>query len=91
MTKSSASTISFTRKFIFDDDKIIVINNLVSEANIIFLRVGGQFASRYVPQSRYFQLEELANKYWDIKNTDLTKLIKITCNFTTNDISLNQD
>ena len=91
MTKSSTSTISFTRKFIFDDDKIIVINNLVSEANIISLRVSGQFASRYVPQSRYFQLEELENKYWDIKNPDLTKPIKVDCNLQTTDISLIYD
>ena len=91
MTKSSASTISFTRKFIFADDKITVINDLASRVKVIYLRVGGQFASRYVPQSRYFQQEELANKYWDIKNPDFSQPIEVNCNFITTDISLNQD
>ncbi|MDO8669162.1 MAG: hypothetical protein Q7K65_02625 [Candidatus Buchananbacteria bacterium] len=89
MTKSSKSTLSFKRQFTFNNDIIKVKSHIKSESKIVFLRIGGQFAARYVPQSRYFQWEELDNKYWDIKEPDLNKLIEVTFDLTNNNVSLN--
>lgn len=74
VTKSSKSRISFERAFIVDEEKITITNLLQTNKKIAALRIGGQFASRYVPQSRYFQKEELDNVYFTASRTDLETL-----------------
>jgi len=86
MTRSSKSKMTFERKFIFENNKITVANTINTSSKISYLRIGGQFASRYVPQSRYFQQEELENKYWDLQNPDLASPIEISLDLTDNKI-----
>lgn len=76
MTKSTKSTISFVREFEFSEQNLTITNRVDSKAKISSLRIGGQFASRYVPQSRFFQREELENDYWEIKKPDATSLTR---------------
>jgi len=54
--------VRFRRSLSVDDDgKITLKNELSLEGNAHFqtLSVGGEFSVRYVPQSRYFQMQEL--------------------------------
>lgn len=88
MTKSSKSTLSFERNFTFEDNIIRIKNKIKSKDKVISLRIAGQFAARYVPQSRYFQWEELDNNYFDIKNPDLTKDIEVAFDLINNKVSL---
>lgn len=74
MTKSVKSPLSFERRFIFSNEGVEIMNLISSKAKVTALRFGGQFATRYVPQSRYFQQEELDNKYWDANSTFLNYL-----------------
>jgi hypothetical protein len=89
VTRSTPSNIYFKREFIFSDDTLTILNAINTKRKIDHLRVGGQFATRYVPQSRYFQIEELANKYIEINNPDLTKPIVMTINLNNDDFSIN--
>ena len=76
MTRSSKTQVKFTRNFFINENKIIITNEIQTEQEIKFLQLGGQFASRYVPQSRYFQWEELDNKYWQADKESLQKINK---------------
>lgn len=89
MTKSSKSSLSFKRQFILTDNAIKIKNKIKSKNKASNIRIAGQFAARYVPQSRYFQWEELDNNYFNIKNPDLNKDIEVTFDLTTNKVSLN--
>lgn len=86
MTRSSKSKTSFERKFIFGENLIIITNRIKSKNKIANLRIGGQFASRYVPQSRYFQFEELDNSYWESSSPDISKPIEIKINLLSNKV-----
>ncbi len=88
MTRSSKSKMSFERRFEIRESEVIITNRVNSKVRISQLRVGGQFASRYVPQSRYFQQEELDNKYWNIENPSSSVTIKTSFSFTNNESSL---
>lgn len=79
--------IKFTRTFSFDNNRYIYLTNEISiEGDITFqtLAVGGEFSVRYVPQSRYFQSQELYCSGKEIRPEDIAKLnknrrIKINC------------
>lgn len=90
MTKSAKSQISFLREFEITERNLTITNRIDSQAKISSLRIGGQFASRYVPQSRYFQHEELTNDYWEIKNPDASTILtqKIVFDFSRNKAEL---
>ena len=88
VTKSSVSGINFKRELSFADDKIILTNTINTKQVVSYLRSGGQFATRYVPQSRYFQIEELQNQYQEITNPDLTRPIIISTNLKDDTVSI---
>lgn len=76
MTRSSKAPISFERRFTFKDDEVTIDNTIITNKNIASLRLGGQFAARYVPQSRYFQQEELQNDCLKISSGELGEINK---------------
>ncbi len=63
MTKSSRAPLEFERRFVFSNDSIAITHTVTAKKKVTHLRIGGQFAARYVPQSRYFQAEELHNPH----------------------------
>ena len=70
MTKSASSSLVFTRMFTFTEETLEITHELKNLLGITKVRIGGQFATRYVPQSRYFQREELQNPYIETKPSD---------------------
>ena len=87
MTKASTSSIQFERHFSFQDTEISIRNVIRSQKSIATLRIGGQFASRYVPQSRYFQHEELQNPYVTVLRPPLSHSFNTTFTLSGNNIS----
>ncbi|MFY9457883.1 MAG: hypothetical protein WAP23_03065 [Candidatus Spechtbacterales bacterium] len=76
ITDSSKAQISFEREFNFDNNKITIVNKIRTQKKIASIRIGGQFAVRYVPQSRYFQEEELRDAHWTASQKVLQMLNK---------------
>lgn len=54
-------SVQFERHFQFQDDTLLLKDDLYVEGHLKFtdLAIGGEFFVRYVPQSRYFQTQEL--------------------------------
>ena len=68
--------INFVRTIIFKN-KFIKINNeifLGKKLKFEFLSFGDDFFVRYVPQSRYFQSQELTGKKTDLSNDEIKKI-----------------
>lgn len=74
MTKSSKAPVTFERRFTFTDEAVTVMHAVTAKKRITHLRIGGQFAARYVPQSRYFQHEELIDRYYIASSEELETL-----------------
>ncbi len=77
ITKSKRVPIKFERKISFKDkisveDKIIILKNDKFES----LMIGDEFSVRYVPQSLYFQNQELDVKGFNVHNDYLNNLNK---------------
>ena len=61
ITGTKKSPVSFSRKIRFDEREIIIedIVHIRSSEKFDSLRIGDEFSVRYVPQSLYFQSQEL--------------------------------
>lgn len=70
------TAINFKRTFRHEVEKIIIQDELSWKNNSAFdsLSIGDEFFVRYVPQSRYFQSQELYMKGHDITDTELIKI-----------------
>jgi hypothetical protein len=65
ITKSKRTKLKFSRELEFQEDKIH-IKDTIDRENLKSVRILDQFASRYVPASRYFQPYELTTKRIDL-------------------------
>jgi hypothetical protein len=76
MLRSSSVPVSFERRIEFDREVCRVIDSLRLEGNVEVLsgKLGDEFAPRYVPQSRYFQRQELDIEGYGLTAGDLMKL-----------------
>lgn len=84
MTKSKTSSTQFTRNITLSNSNIIIKDTINIPQRIDNIRIGGQFAARYVPQSRYFQEEELENDYLYKNKNDLVDVLGETTIFENN-------
>jgi len=69
--------IKFKRSFNFEDDSIVITDELCpekSDLRIAGLSVGDEFFVRYVPQSRYFQSQELNIQGYSLDQSTLKLL-----------------
>lgn len=66
----------FTRTLALEADKIILRDDIQLEDDLTFraMSVGGEFFVRYVPQSRYFQNQELTTHTQDIAHHHIQEL-----------------
>jgi hypothetical protein len=73
-----SSPINFTRKLNFSDKKIKLMDeiNLGESLSFRSLSIGDEFFVRYVPQSRYFQSQELNISGWAANKDELDKINK---------------
>jgi len=72
------SSVAFTRELIIDKDKAVLETSIENKEKKQFesLSVGDEFFVRYVPQSRYFQHQELEITGWKADEASLNKLNK---------------
>lgn len=70
MTRSHAAPVRFRRKIEFGETGLMITDELTRErgAQVEKVKIGDEFHVRYVPQSRYFQPQELS-----IRGTYLTR------------------
>ncbi len=68
--------VQFKRQFSLENDKICLVDELTAKGNINIkaLSLGDEFFVRYVPQSRYFQTQELSVKGHIVEETVLKAL-----------------
>lgn len=68
--------VRFQRRMRFESRRLILTDDIYIEGNIRFdaLSVGDEFFVRYVPQSRYFQAQELAISGYRLDEADLARL-----------------
>jgi len=76
MTESKTAPVGFTRKIQLEDRRILITDqvNLTGKRRFIQAKVGDEFAVRYVPQSRYFQSQELDVEGMYLNRNDLDRL-----------------
>ena len=69
--------ISFIRKLELGE-KITITNKIIIKGNLQFasLSIGDEFFVRYVPQSRYFQSQELGIEGWNASGEEISELNK---------------
>lgn len=67
-TAARAAPVHFTRKIALSGGALTVTDTVTLEpaTKLARLHVGGEFAARYVPQSRYFQVHELDSPGLDV-------------------------
>ncbi len=70
--------ISFSRNLKISDDSITIYNRIELSKSIFLksLSIGDEFFVRYVPQSRYFQTQELAIEGWIANSEELESINK---------------
>ncbi len=68
MTAAKGSPVRFSRTIVVERDELVVTDRVDLDEGVRLsrLRVGGDFAARYVPQSRYFQPHELQAPAFDL-------------------------
>ncbi len=68
--------INFSRQIIFEDSKIRIVDKILTnnKTKFKFLNYGDDFFVRYVPQSRYFQSQELYGRKKSLNEEELKKL-----------------
>jgi hypothetical protein len=61
MTAAKQAPLRFKRTIAISGGALVIEDTLqmASSARVVRLKLGGEFAARYVPQSRYFQIHEL--------------------------------
>lgn len=66
----------FSRKLLLEEQGITLINTIQTDGSVKFtsLSVGDEFFVRYVPQSRYFQSQELETQRYEVGHTQLQSL-----------------
>lgn len=76
MTSARKAPVRFRRRIVVDDESLTITDNIEidSGTKLQRLRVGGEFAARYVPQSRYFQHHDLESAGLEIPETELDRL-----------------
>jgi len=76
MLRSNPAPLTFRRKLEFDDQGIVLEDEIwkTGGARLTALTVGGEFAVRYVPQSRYFQSYELEAEGASLTDAQLATL-----------------
>ena len=76
MVGNRPTPIQFQRIIRIAQDEFTITDriNIASNIKLESLAVGGEFAVRYVPQSRYFQTQELNAKGFHLDNEVLSKL-----------------
>ncbi len=76
MTRSGASPLRFHRRVSFGDDKLTVIDRIERHGapKVAKAVIGDEFHVRYVPQSRYFQPQELDMEGIELNAEELAQL-----------------
>ncbi|MBU1701844.1 MAG: hypothetical protein KJ927_15035 [Candidatus Eisenbacteria bacterium] len=76
MLRSGIAPVQFTRKIIFEKDSCLMTDTIRLEPGVEVLKgtLGDEFSPRYVPQSRYFQSQELDVEGYDLTAEDLERL-----------------
>lgn len=76
MTSARTAPLQFKRRIEVGEGSLTITDtlNLQQGARISRLRVGGEFAARYVPQSRYFQHHELSSEGLEVPEEELGRL-----------------
>lgn len=80
-TAAKAAPVHFTREIAVDKSTLRIVDSVSLEptTRLAKLHVGGEFAARYVPQSRYFQIHELASAGLDVPDEQLEQLNRSGC------------
>lgn len=75
-TAAKAAPAHFTRRIAIDGDALVITETVTLEptTHLSRLHIGGEFAARYVPQSRYFQIHELDAPGLEIPEDKLAQL-----------------
>ena len=78
MLGSRPVPVKFKRRLECEDDKVIVTSVLKIEKKVQFkaLAIGGEFFVRYVPQSRFFQNQEVRIQPVEVSNQLIESLNK---------------
>ena len=76
MVGNRRSNIHFSRELIIEKEQVIIKTNIENKGKNKFTRVliGDEFFVRYVPQSRFFQSQELALSGYKLSKIDLETL-----------------
>ncbi|MFN8547530.1 MAG: hypothetical protein U0527_06045 [Candidatus Eisenbacteria bacterium] len=75
MTRSGQAPVEFTRRIRFEADAVVVEDEIRRKGPAITrLKLGDEFHVRYVPQSRYFQPQELAMRGHEVPPELLARL-----------------
>ena len=76
MTRSGASPVTWNREVSFEDDSLVIRDRIERGSAPAFVRLllGDEFHVRYVPQSRYFQPQELSMHGIDLEAPVLERL-----------------
>lgn len=75
MTKSGAAPLEFRRRISFGPTELTIEDEVVRKGKAVLrLKLGDEFSVRYVPQSRYFQLQELSMRGHVLAAADLDRL-----------------
>lgn len=81
MLRQKKVPVRFLRKVRFVGEKLIVedsIKLVSSDVKVKYVKIGDEVSVRYVPQSRYFQLQELEVEGMVLSNAELEKLNNAT-------------
>jgi len=75
-TAAKPAPVRFSRTITVTDEALEIVDviELIGEAKLDRLTVGGEFAARYVPQSRYFQPHELEAIGYEVPDEQLETL-----------------
>jgi hypothetical protein len=76
ITKTKKTPVKFCRKIVFNDSDIKVEDmiKLKTSEKLVALKIGDEFSVRYVPQSLYFQSQELGISGFSLDSDALDKL-----------------
>ena len=75
MTRAARTPLGFRRQILWEGEELIVTDELVlKQARIRRLLIGDEMPVRYVPQSRYFQPQELDVEGWIAPREALARL-----------------
>ena len=76
MTQAKGAPVRFDRRVTILPDAVEISDTLVLKpgAQVVRLKIGDDLPLRYVPQSRYFQPQELEAEGYDLTQADLTRL-----------------